>query len=87
MTKKGEQATAAADAKVGELVRELRPHAEDADYLLAFHAMLLSGLLGIISAQIGEGGAFALWDLVRKNGKVAMQFINADAVAAGAVKH
>jgi hypothetical protein len=39
--------------------------------------------MGIVTAQLGEQAAFELWDLVRKQGKVAMSLINVETV----VKH
>jgi hypothetical protein len=78
-----DQASKAANAQVDQICLELRVHANDANFLLAFHALLLSGVMGIVTAQLGEQAAFELWDLVRKQGKVAMSLINVETV----VKH
>lgn len=83
MNQKMDQARDTADKVTSFITAQLRGRAHDADFLLAFNALLLAGLMGMICAEIGEDGAFELWDIVRRNAKVGMELVKVD----DAVRH
>lgn len=83
MNQQSQDAKQAGAAMSREIIARTAAQAGNADYMLVYMAMLLSGLLGAASAELGERAAFELWDLVKAQGAEALRVMKGGVPADG----